>query len=116
MTKRVGLKPLDEEYILMGMVAYGKALHSEEISREFLSDKDNLDFAQNLHTGVREKFLENANDMDIAASTQLLTEELIEIIMRKARSLGTSSNLVYGGGVALNCLAKIGRASCRERV
>jgi carbamoyltransferase len=105
MTKRVGLKPLDEEYILMGMVAYGKALHSEEISREFLSDKDNLDFAQNLHTGVREKFLENANDMDIAASTQLLTEELIEIIMRKARSLGTSSNLVYGGGVALNCLA-----------
>jgi len=105
MTKRVGLRPLDEEYILMGMVAYGKALHSEEISSEFLADKDNLEFAQNLHTGVREKFLENANDMDIAASTQLLTEELIDIVMRKARTLGFSSNLVYGGGVALNCLA-----------
>jgi predicted NodU family carbamoyl transferase len=25
MTQRVGLKPLDEEYILMGMAAYGKS-------------------------------------------------------------------------------------------
>jgi carbamoyltransferase len=43
--------------------------------------------------------------MDLAASTQALTEDLIQVIMSKARMIGKSRNLVYGGGVALNCLA-----------
>jgi carbamoyltransferase len=43
--------------------------------------------------------------MDIAASAQVLTEELIYNIMRYAREFRWSSNLVYMGGVALNCLA-----------
>jgi carbamoyltransferase len=43
--------------------------------------------------------------MDIAASAQSLVEELITKTMEIARAKGISRNLVYGGGVALNCLA-----------
>jgi carbamoyltransferase len=49
--------------------------------------------------------LPNASDADIAASAQALTEQLIYSVMRRARDFGFSTNLVYQGGVALNCLA-----------
>lgn len=104
MTKRVGLKPLDEEYILMGMVAYGKPVYTQELYKKFLFDSD-LNFKENLHIGVEDNFLYDADIMDIAASTQELTEIVIKHIMDKARVLGHSDNLVYMGGVALNCLA-----------
>jgi carbamoyltransferase len=105
MTKRVGLRPLDEEYILMGMAAYGTPVHYAELHDELVEDSSDLSFVQNLHTGVPDYFLQGANDMDIAASSQLLVEHLIQNVMLKARILGKSANLVYGGGVALNCLA-----------
>ena len=106
MTKRVGLRPLDEEYILMGMAAYGKPIYADKIDGELIADRRNLEFMLNLHTGVDGDFLgSNADHMDIAASTQQLTEHLITSVMQKAAILGISSNLVYGGGVALNCLA-----------
>jgi carbamoyltransferase len=105
-TKRVGLKPLDEEYILMGMAAYGKPIHTDYMQKEFLIDIQNLSFKQNLHLGVNENdFLPNAFEMDIAASAQEITETLIKNVMLKARNFNFSDNLVYGGGVALNCLA-----------
>ena len=106
MTKRVGLHPMDEEYILMGMAAYGKPIYTDQIDRAFFGNTNNLEFTRNLHTGVDEDFLGiDADHMDIAASTQEFTESLIKIVMSKARQLGRSKNLVYGGGVALNCLA-----------
>ncbi len=106
MTKRVGLHPMDEEYILMGMAAYGNPVYANTIDSELISDRTNLEFMRNLHVGVDDDFLGNdADHMDIAASTQALTESLIKIVMSKARYLGHSKNLVYGGGVALNCLA-----------
>lgn len=106
MTKRVDLRPLDEEYILMGMAAYGKDLYSDKISESLLENPDELDFKLNLHTGVSDDFLGvDADFMDIATSTQVLTEKLIRTVMQKARDIGASKNLVYGGGVALNCLA-----------
>jgi carbamoyltransferase len=46
-----------------------------------------------------------ASNEDIAASAQALTEELIYSVMRRAQEFDWSSNLVYQGGVALNCLA-----------
>ena len=105
MTKRVGLRPLDEEYILMGMAAHGNPILVNAM-RDILLDKNsNIDFKENLHIGVREDFLASANDMDIAASSQLLVEEMIRTVMLQAKVLGKSNNLVYGGGVALNCLA-----------
>jgi len=105
MTQRVGLKPMDEEYILMGMAAYGKPSYANRMASHFLTDLLDLNFKQNLHIGVDADYLKNATDMDIASSTQLLTETLIEKVMIKAVRLGRSKNLVYGGGVALNCLA-----------
>ena len=106
MTKRVELRPLDEEYILMGMAAYGENLYSKDIQKQLIYNAEELEFNLNLHTGVPDNFLgTDAGFMDIAASTQAVTETLIKNVMQKARSLGKSKNLVYGGGVALNCLA-----------
>jgi carbamoyltransferase len=95
-TQRIGLHPLDEEYITMGMSAYGQPRYVEEL-RPLLSE--------NLHIGIDPEFLSGASNEDIAASAQVLTEQLIYNIMRYAREFGWSSNLVYQGGVALNCLA-----------
>jgi carbamoyltransferase len=105
MTDYVGLKPMDEEYILMGMAAYGKVKYYNKIESEFLEDRTAMTFKRNLHIGIEDKFFGEADNMDIAASTQALTEDLIQVIMSKARMIGKSRNLVYGGGVALNCLA-----------
>jgi carbamoyltransferase len=105
MTKQVGLHPMDEEYILMGMAAYGKPKHATKMASHLVDDLANLDFKRNLHIGLDDDFLTNADDMDIAASAQVLCETLIERVMQKAKHLGSSDNLVYGGGVALNCLA-----------
>jgi carbamoyltransferase len=97
---------MDEEYILMGMAAYGKPIHANRMASNFLDDIFDVEFKQNLHIGLEENnFLDKADDMDIAASAQLLCETLIEKVMHKAFRLGKSKNLVYGGGVALNCLA-----------
>ena len=104
MTKRAGLQPLDEEYILMGMAAYGEPKHVNEMLT-LIRDSVNIDFRENLHTGVDDDFIPDANEMDIASSAQHLAEWLIKMVMSKARELGRSRNLVYGGGVALNCLA-----------
>lgn len=105
MTERVGLRPLDEEYILMGMAAYGTPRYYPQMYRQLLEQCSTIDFKVNLHTGIGKDFLENANDMDIAASSQVLVEQLIQNVMNIAVKLGKSNNLVYGGGVALNCLA-----------
>jgi carbamoyltransferase len=105
MTERVGLRPLDEEYILMGMAAYGTPKYLTEMNKELLSSTDILSFKKNLHIGAGLDFLPNANHMDIASTSQHLVERMIRFVMAKARVLGRSRNLVYGGGVALNCLA-----------
>ena len=106
MTQRVGLKPNEEEYILMGMAAYGKPTYANRMASHYLENLYELDFRYNLHIGLESNiFLQKAEDMDIAASAQLVCETLIEKVMHKAFQKGTSKNLVYGGGVALNCLA-----------
>jgi len=108
MTQRVGLRPLDEEYILMGMAAYGKSNLSKELkemSDTLIQSYKDITFKDNLQIGVPDNFLEGVDDMDIACSTQLIAEQLITSVISKARALGGSKNLVYGGGVALNCLA-----------
>jgi carbamoyltransferase len=95
-TQRVGLHPMDEEYITMGMAAWGQPRYVDEC-RGLLNE--------NLHVGIDPEFLATATVEDIAASAQTLTEELIYSVMQRARDFGFSRNLVYQGGVALNCLA-----------
>jgi carbamoyltransferase len=103
-TGSVGLRPLDEEYILMGMAAYGDA--SRAVSMQTLvEDTANIRFRENLHTGIDSKYLQDLNEFDIAAGAQVIAEKLINSVMRRARDLNWSNNLVYMGGVALNCSA-----------
>jgi carbamoyltransferase len=103
MTERVGLKPNEEEYIMMGMAAYGAPVFTDLFKSKFLSDEWQIKFKENLHAGIEQKYLSYVGDMDIAASAQDLTEELILNVMRRAKDFNWSSNLVYMGGVALNC-------------
>jgi carbamoyltransferase len=116
MTARVGLKPLDEEYILMGMAAYGEPKYLREMQQAFLNPREKLQFTQNLHVGVGDDFLPHADPMDIACSTQLMAEQLIRNVMGRARGVGRSRNLVYGGGVALNCVANRMLGDYYERI
>ena len=113
MTKHVGLRPLDEEYILMGMAGYGKESWTKHWANKLFDDQisnlTELTFKNNLHAGVDELYLggvtNEQNSYDIASATQTVAEVLIEQVMIKARGFNWSSNLVYTGGVALNCTA-----------
>jgi carbamoyltransferase len=104
-TQRVGLHPLDEEYITMGMAAYGSDHYNHVMESVLIRDPDEIEFGQNLHTGVTDAFMGSLSNEDIAASAQRLLHRLIGNVMRRARNFKWSTNLVYQGGVALNCLA-----------
>jgi len=104
-TQRVGLRPLDEEYILMGMAAYGDRAVSNVMRYDLIDNEWEIKFKENLHIGLAVKYLSDCSDMDIAAGAQSLAEDLILNVMLRARDFKWSSNLVYMGGVALNCAA-----------
>ena len=104
-TKRLGLRPMDEEYITMGMAAYGKDMPSVLMRQAFVEDAQELRFKQNLHAGIDDNYMQHIDDYDIAAGAQTVVEELIYNVIERAQSFGWSTNLVYQGGVALNCLA-----------
>lgn len=89
-TKSIGLKPNEDEYITMGMAAYGEP----SLDLEYL-------LHTNLHKGIDHTI--EGSKQDIAASAQKLLESKIIEIMTRARKY--SSYLCYGGGVALNCVA-----------
>lgn len=91
-TQYVGLKPLEDEYILMGMAAYGK----NPVDLSYLIE-------YNLHKGCRGQYIPAASKEDIAAGAQQALEAEVIKIMTRARKY--SSYLCYGGGVALNCVA-----------
>jgi len=105
MTDKVGLRPLDEEYILMGMAAYGRPAWEDHMKHILLDNEWDMTFKDNLHTGIPDSFLKDADRYDIAASAQAVVENLIYNIMRRAKDFNWSKNLVYMGGVALNCSA-----------
>jgi carbamoyltransferase len=104
-TKRVGLHPLDEEYITMGMAAWGRNHWYQAMNMSVVQDLKRIKFKNNLHTGFDSDFLSSAINEDIAAAAQLVTEDLIREVMLRAQQFNFSENLVYMGGVALNCTA-----------
>lgn len=104
-TRAVGLKPMDEEYITMGMAAYGISLGAGWMREQFVDDLATARFRKNLHIGFDKHELSFTRYEDIAASAQALTEQLLHRIMFRARSVTGCDNLVYMGGVALNCVA-----------
>lgn len=111
-TKAVGLKPLEEEYITMGMSAYGQAWrYIHEMTHKVMADRGNILFSRNLHIGFDDHEWATYDVNDVAAAAQCLVEELVHIVISKARKLIDSDNLVYMGGVALNCVANAGLGS-----
>ena len=119
-TEAVGLKPLDEEYILMGMAGWSKKnpYHlSDQFSSWLVDHEFDVTFKHNLHIGLPENDLKlQCNEFDIAAGAQILTEQLIYNVMYKAKKLAPSSNLVYCGGVALNCSANRDLGECFDNI
>ena len=88
-TQRIGLKPNEEEYITMGMAAFGEPIY----------DLSEL-LWENNHRGIRDIW-KNAKNEDLAASMQLLYEkELLKLVEQCPKK-----NLVLMGGCALNCVA-----------
>ena len=65
MTGRLGLRPQDEEYILMGMAGWGKNTVEEILQKSLVSDMGDTVFTQNLHTGVDENFLKTASELEL---------------------------------------------------
>lgn len=109
MTQWLGLKPNEEEYILMGMAAYGQPIHVEELLETFFTKWAPPDFKlkHNLHRGCMWWTPKDstATKFDIAASVQHIIEMyLMDTIDWMADEID-SDNLVFMGGVALNCVA-----------
>jgi carbamoyltransferase len=88
-TKRIGLYPDRDEYITMGMAAYGEPIY----------DLEPL-LLQNNHKGVGDIW-NKAKKEDLAASVQALYErKLLELVEKCPKE-----NLIIMGGCALNCVA-----------
>ena len=104
MTQYVGLKPMEDEYILMGMAAYGKRsdVMQAEIRNEFFTSMRDVRLKQNLHLGC-DDWSTSMNNEDLAANVQAVTEEVLYEIHLRAQELTGSDVVCYGGGVALNC-------------
>jgi carbamoyltransferase len=104
-TQKIGLKPNEDEYITMGMAAYGNNVVSAAMRNRLVGHEYAVTFKQNLHVGLHDKYFDVFDTADLAAGAQALTEDLILNIMTRARKFKWSKNLVYMGGVALNCTA-----------
>jgi carbamoyltransferase len=104
-TKVLGLKPMEEEYITMGMAAYGSRLGTAHLMDRIVADKQQIKFCNNFHIGFDDHEIEHNSKEDLAAAAQGVAEHLIMNVIRRSRQLVNSNNLVYMGGVALNCVA-----------
>jgi len=122
MTQRLGLKAQEDEYILMGMAAYGnvkRVYNNMPLYRQIMKtlgihmyakewNQDVISFKENLHRGCNWIFpdLTTEQDLfDLAAATQLVYEIMLGRIIELSQQLVSSKNLVLMGGCALNCSA-----------
>ncbi len=121
-----GFKVNSGEYKLMGLAPYGVPKYSKQIKDNLIDIKEdgtfNLDMSYfKYHRGFRmtsKKFHKLFGEeprkreseltqfhMDIAASIQEVTEEIILKIAKTIRKETGQRNLCLSGGVALNCVA-----------
>ena len=119
MTQRLGLKANEDEYILMGMAAYGnseRTYNKKPLYVQIMSalgihgdkNKNIVSFKKNLHRGCNWLFpdLTTEQDMfDLAAATQYIYEMMFDRVIKLAKTLYHGPNLVLMGGCALNCVA-----------
>ena len=114
MTQRIGLKPNEDEYILMGMAAYGDPhrlfmeVYNSFIDTVGIGYSPKVKLKSNLHIGCMDwrPDLTTEQDMfDIAAATQKVYEYILQNILSWASANTKTKNLVLMGGCALNCTA-----------
>lgn len=103
-TQRCQLKPNEEEYIMMGMAAYGKPVYKDIIYNDYIESVYPLKLKQNVHAGVG-NYLPSAKLEDLSASIQSIADDIIEEHVKQAILLTGMKNVVYQGGVALNCVS-----------
>ena len=126
-TYYTGFKVNSGEYKVMGLAPYGKPLYKDLILEKLIRVKDDGSFKLNMNyfnyatglTMTNKKFSElfgqpvrnPENDrltqfhMDIAASVQAVTEEIVIKLTRSIAEEYKIENLCLAGGVALNCVA-----------
>ncbi len=125
-TYYIGFKVNSGEYKLMGLAPYGNPIYEDKIKKLFdLKEDGTFRLNQNYFnyaTGLTmtnkkfnnlfgEKPRNPQNEkitqfhMDIAASIQKVTEEIMTKLARSIRKEYNINNLCLAGGVALNCVA-----------
>ncbi|MCI7411649.1 carbamoyltransferase N-terminal domain-containing protein [Helicobacter bilis] len=123
-TYYLGFKVNSGEYKVMGLAPYGEPKFVDIIKTHLVDIKPDGSFSLNMEYfsytyGLRmtnakfdslfhaqrnpESKLEQIH-MDIAASLQVVTEEIMIALARTTARLSGSRNLVLSGGVALNCV------------
>lgn len=121
-----GFKVNSGEYKLMGLAPYGKPIYLDLIKEELIDIKDDGSFKLNLkYFGYLDSLKmtnENFNnlfgspprkresqitkrELDLAASIQKVTEEIILKLCHHLREITNMNFLCLAGGVALNCVA-----------
>lgn len=121
-----GFKVDSGEYKLMGLAPYGVPRYAEVIRQQLIDVKDDGSFRLNMKNfeflrgqvmtgrGFEQLFGGprrepesplTEREFDLAASVQLVTEEVVVKLARTARELTGEANLCLAGGVALNCVA-----------
>jgi carbamoyltransferase len=124
-TEYCGFKSNSGEYKLMGLAPYGKPKYVELIKEKFIKINDDGSVILNLNSispdfrsdkvmnsmtlilGQAPRGDAELNDfyMDIAASVQVICEEVVELVVDHAMKISGERNLCLAGGVALNCVA-----------
>ena len=126
-TYYTGFKINSGEYKVMGLAPYGEPKYKDVIMRELIDLKNDGSFKLNMKyfnyatglTMTNQKFsnlfknpvrdpkkdLLTQFHMDIAASIQSVTEEIILKLTKSISKEFDSRNLCLAGGVALNCVA-----------
>ena len=126
-TSYCGFKVNSGEYKLMGLAPYGKAIYIDKIINHLIDIKEDGSFrmdqsyfnyatgltmtSQKFHKLFGENPRETAKEeisqfhMDIAASIQKVTEDIIIKLAKSLRDEYNLPNLCLAGGVALNCVA-----------
>ena len=104
-TQLVGLMPNQEEYIMMGMAAYGNPEKYRLKVNEYFPTINHQKY--NFHKGIFDwkAPITEQDKFDIAAAVQAVYEARLIEFMKKAIQLTGKTKLVFMGGCALNCSA-----------
>ena len=103
-TQLIGLMPNQEEYIMMGMAAYGDWTKYYRKVDEYFPSYSKQKY--NFHKGITDwGWVSEEDKFDIAAAVQVVYEQRLNEFMHMAYSITGKKNLVFMGGCALNSSA-----------